>query len=173
MRQFNGWVAGLLLLSGSAASAEIYRCEVDEVTVFSDRPCQAEATPYQPGSSLSVVTVAEDMGQTIERNQAWLDAEAARQQARREAVRERRAVEQAGAEQATQPRPATGLGGPFVVLPQSGPPPHAIDRRLQRGQQPPRGPNQRPDQRSDQQREDEDERFSALRGRQPGSRRDP
>lgn len=173
MRRFNGWVAGLLLLAGSASSADIYRCEVDDVIVFSDRPCQAEATPYQPGLSLSVVTVAEDMGQTIERNQAWLDAEAARQQARREALRERRAAEQAGAEQARQPRPAAGLGGPFVVLPQSGPPPHAIDRRLQRGQQPPRGPNQRPDQRSDQQREDEEERFSALRGRQPGSRRDP
>ncbi len=41
----------LMLLAGARgahANATIYRCEVAEVTTFSDRPCGAESTTYVP-----------------------------------------------------------------------------------------------------------------------------
>jgi hypothetical protein len=162
MKQFDGLIGGLLLIIGTAANAGIYRCEIDGVIVFSDTPCAAETSePYLPGSSLSVVSVAEDMAETIERNRAWMEAEEARQKARREALAERRAQQP---EPAPPARPAAA--SPFIALPYlGGPPPHAIDRRLERGQRDARRPEQAG--------EEPEERFSALRGRQPGSRRDP
>lgn len=51
--RFAKLVCGVLAVWGAAASSSpaIYRCEVEGVITFSDRPCDASARPYAPDSS--------------------------------------------------------------------------------------------------------------------------
>ena len=48
--------AGLaLLMIASAAQADVYQCQKDGVTVFSDKPCAADAQTYHPAHPVQVI----------------------------------------------------------------------------------------------------------------------
>jgi hypothetical protein len=156
-------LTGLLLLLSLPAAAEIYRCEVEGVVVFTDRPCHADAQPYRAKPGLSVVSAPDNLAEVAEQNRAWLAAEQQRQDQQRAARAARAASSAAARKPATTPRgPAQGSGHPVFALPYFAPPlPPQADRRLHAQRQ---GPARE---------EAADARFSALGGRQPGSRRDP
>lgn len=160
---------GPLLLVSLPLAAEIYRCEVEGVIVFSDRPCQASAQPYQAGRSISISGSAEDLAESQALNQAWLESEAQRREDRR-AARSVAAVP----EPLPAIRPAVGPGfgdwGFPYLEPQADP--------GQRGQRAREAAQRVPGERRPHARDLPDaanaqNRFSALSGRQPGARRDP
>lgn len=53
-------IATVVLLSLPAA-AQIYRCEVDNVAVFSDQPCGPDSAVYEDGEGISFVTPDESL----------------------------------------------------------------------------------------------------------------
>ncbi|MGH8462056.1 MAG: DUF4124 domain-containing protein [Stenotrophobium sp.] len=55
MRGYPIIVALALLLLAPATQAEVYRCQKDGVTVFSDKPCAANAEAYRPAQPLQVI----------------------------------------------------------------------------------------------------------------------
>jgi hypothetical protein len=135
----------ILLAASFSVSAEIYRCEVDGVVIFSDRACQADAQPYRLTGNLSVVSAPADLDHTHTLNQAFirerLDRQAARDQAR-------------AARPVEIPEKPIVRPAPFFALPHYGP-----QRR----------PGQRPEQLDQAPGQ---QRFSALSGPFPGTRRD-
>ena len=161
---------GPLLLLSLPVAAEIYRCEIDDVIVFSDRPCQPSAQPYQSGRSLSISGSAEDLAETKARNQAWLESEAQRREARRAAIVAARPTSVAP-EPVPAARPIIGPGFGDWGFPYLEPHADPGQRAREAAQRRPgeRGPRDRelPDAASAR------DRFSALGGRQPGARRDP
>jgi hypothetical protein len=52
MDRVNLLVACLTFAAIATADAPIYRCEVDGVLTFSDRPCGPESRPYSPDETL-------------------------------------------------------------------------------------------------------------------------
>ncbi len=145
-------MCALILLAGSfSASAEIFRCEVDEVVIFSDSACQADARPYQSSAGLSVISAPADLDRTHMLNQAFIRERLDHQAARDEA----RAVRSAQIAQRPVVKPA-----PIVALPFYGFH-HELPVRRRPGQRPEQldqAPGQQP--------------FSALSGPFPGTRRD-
>lgn len=144
----------LLLLGGSAA-AEIYRCQQEGVVIFSDRPCQADAQPHRPVGMVSYIPAADDLEETARRNRAFLEQRRARLAEARE--RHRKADE---ANEAPS-TPAAGYGPNDRVLHV----PYLIDDRR-------RSPHGRRPAEAAQPPAAGDQRFSALGGRLPGTRRD-
>lgn len=160
------------LLISLPLAADVYRCEIDDVTVFSDQPCQANARPYQSGQTLSISGSAEGLAETAARNQAWLRNEAQRRQERQAAVADRAAV--AGSRPPPSQRPVSSPSYPWG-LPYLAAPPHDSPRR--QGSRERQADMQRPRQAGPRdgaaaQETQRQSRFSALSGRQPGSRRE-
>lgn len=142
------FVTGLALLMAAGGSAslsaqEIYRCDEDGIKVFSDTPCGDNAEVHVSGNRLSIVAPA-DLEAVTEQNQAWL----ARQHERMDRAAERR--------RDVRPAPLPPARPPVVVPVFGFVPP---------GQRPEPPRNRRNDRQ-----EEVEERFSALSGRQPGTR---
>ncbi len=152
-------LAALCLLTSAAAADSVYRCEIEGVTVFSDRPCADHAELMVPTGSLSVVSAPENLDQIAAANRTFIDQRLARQA---ELERERVRADQ------TQPQPPTPAQPPRPVLW-----PGLVDRpRGDRGPRRPPGAG-RPERSAPepQTREEWPPEYSALSGRLPGTRR--
>jgi hypothetical protein len=152
------WLPILLGLSLSA-TADIYRCEVDSVIVFSDTACQAGAQPYASQGRVSVIEVPESLEHTAELNRQFIQQRLDRQSAERQARAER--------SHAAPLMPAHA---------HSEPPARIIALPLHYYQQPhrPGGPppgHRYPDRRPVEDEQPGQQRFSALSGPFPGTRR--
>ena len=151
-------VAGVLF--AAQASAQIYRCDTGESIVFSDQPCDEAAEQYQSAGNVSVIEPGRDLEQISERNREFIRQRHERQDAQR----------QARAERARERRTAAPQQAPHYVVEQPVtrvmyiPEPHR-DRRVDR---PRRETGSRHDGESGNPAE---QPFSALGGRQLGSRR--
>ena len=73
-----------LALLPTLSAAQVYRCEIDGVTVFSDQPCDAAAVPVEIDGNLSVIPQTADIAEITRRNREYVDA-------RRAEIAERRA----------------------------------------------------------------------------------
>ena len=151
------WLPILLSLSLSAV-ADIYRCEVDNVIVFSDTACQADAQPYASQGRVSVIAVPESLAHTAELNRQFVQQRLDRQSAERQARAER--------SHAASLIPAHARSEPSA---------HVIGLPLhyQHGYRPGGPPPGRrgPDRRPVEEEEPGQQRFSALSGPFPGTRR--
>ncbi len=148
------WSVPLVLLAAHA-SAQIYRCEIDDSIVFSDQPCAEDSQEYHPIGRVSVIEPAGDLDQVAERNQAFIRDRQERQAALRQARIERsrqteRTPQQAPVQEVTQVF--------YVPDPRHATPPRSDHRRPERPRDP--APRVR-----------EDRPFSALSGPFPGTRR--
>ena len=81
----------LLLISSTLVSADIYRCDDGDTTVFSDLPCAENAERYAVVNRISVIEVASDLDAIAERTRQIV---AERQQRRENARTARRLQEQ-------------------------------------------------------------------------------
>lgn len=54
-KSLTAYAAALALLLTPIAHAQVYRCEKGGVTVFSDKPCAANAEAYRPAHPLQVI----------------------------------------------------------------------------------------------------------------------
>jgi hypothetical protein len=153
------WFPALLGLSFSlTVAADIYRCEVDNVIVFSDTACQAGAQPYASKGQMSVVEVPESLEHTAELNRQFVQQRLDRQSAERQA--------RAARPQTAPIMPAQAQGQPparVIVLP-----PYYQHDHYPGGPPPGRG---RPDRRPVEDEEPGQQKFSALSGPFPGTRR--
>lgn len=137
-----------LMLAPATANETIYRCErEDGSVVFSDRPCDEQATVYRAGNNLSVVDAPKRLAERIEENRAFIDQ-------RRERLLEQRRSAEPATERAEQPRPQSSPQQPLLQVPYW--PPQPIEPPTP---QPPGGREPSPG----------DDRFSALSGPFPGT----
>lgn len=65
-------MTSIALLATASASAQIYRCEVDGVVAFSDRPCGPDSAPYLSTSGVSFVTPDENLPALAEAAQEFI-----------------------------------------------------------------------------------------------------
>lgn len=65
-------IAAVLLPLALPCAAEVYRCEIDGVTTFSDRPCGESATRHVGGKGISFVTPDENLPALAEAAQAFI-----------------------------------------------------------------------------------------------------
>ncbi|MGH8504554.1 MAG: DUF4124 domain-containing protein [Stenotrophobium sp.] len=92
----------LILLAAGAAHAEVYRCQKDGVTAFSDKPCAKDAEAYRPVNPLQVIphdTVPDTAlkpDDKLERERKARDAEYARSNHEYEASKHEAAQVRAG-----------------------------------------------------------------------------
>lgn len=63
----------LAVSPASQAATDVYRCNDDGTTVFSDVPCAENAELHRLSSGISVVAASGDLPQVAERNRAFLD----------------------------------------------------------------------------------------------------
>lgn len=133
------------VLTAPVAAGEIYRCDGEGVTEFSDTPCHEDAEVHVSGNHLSIVTPP-DLSAVAEQNRAWIQRQQERMDQR---ARQRDA-------RRNQP-PAPPARTQWPAVPVFGFFPH-------QGRHPPR------DRGREERREETEERFSALSGRQPGAR---
>lgn len=133
-------------LAAPAAAGEIYRCDEEGVTVFSDTPCSEDAEVHVSGNHLSIVTPP-DLSAVAEQNRDWIQRQQERMDQR----------DQARDSQPQASRPPARAHWPAVPVFGYVPPwerrHHSDDDREHRDR-----------------REETEERFSALSGRQPGAR---
>lgn len=143
-----GFLIGTL---ATPAQADIYRCEIDGVIIFADSPCQDGARPYQSRGGISVVEAPSNLEEIEAANQALIRHRLAQQAERAAAARHR-------AE--TPASPPTGHEtSPF--RPVYGLPGHRYDDRGRH----------RPTRRFPEYQPQREQRYSALSGRLPGTRR--
>jgi hypothetical protein len=151
-------VAGVLF--AAQANAQIYRCDTGESIIFSDQPCDEAAEQYQSAGNVSVIEPGRDLAQVSERNREFIQKQRERQEAQRQArverAREQRAAVPQQAPHYVLEQPVTRV----MYIPEPG-----NDRRVER---PRRETGSRRDDESDNRTE---QPFSALSGRQLGSRR--
>lgn len=143
----------VLLVASVTAQAQIYRCEIDGTTVFSDTPCSIDAVAYASAATVSVIPSAGDLDRTEAANQAFIQARLDRQAAERE-TRLRRAERSQAA--AVAPAPAANR---VIILPQ-------VAQAPGHGRYRPH-----PRHRAGEEEATRQQRFSALSGPWPGSRR--
>jgi len=72
MHQRKMMLAATLLLSMPVA-AQIYRCEIDGVVTFSDRPCGVDSSVYAGASGVSFVVPDENLPAMAEAARAFID----------------------------------------------------------------------------------------------------
>lgn len=142
----------LLVLAGTSAQGQTYRCEHDGTIVFSDRPCSVDAVVYAPLATVSVVPSADDLDQIAAANQAFIQARLDRQAAERR-DRQRRAESRQHPVVVHTPPPQ-----PIIMLPRYR---HSYGQGRQR----------HPNHRASAEEENRQQAFSALSGPWPGSRR--
>ncbi|MEN1728964.1 MAG: hypothetical protein AAGJ52_11050 [Pseudomonadota bacterium] len=144
--------ATLLALPLCAQASDIYRCEIDGVIEFSDQPCQTDSVPYQPAGSISVIEPAQDLSSIQQRNQDWLDQHRDRQTREDEIAAARRLAAAQTTPTPAPPQPAR------VISPWAWQPPTYR-------------PPVRPPVRPPSEFEPPPQRYSALSGPFPGTRR--
>lgn len=86
-----GAAAAMLAAFTLCAAQPMYRCVIDGVTTFSDRPCADDARPHAPAGRLSFIAPADDLGDVAEANREFVERRraqlaAARAIARRDAA---------------------------------------------------------------------------------------
>ena len=123
-------VLGAAVLWTSAQAGDVYRCQVDEVTVFSDQPCEEGAAPIEPKGNLSVIPTSENVEALSKSNREWMEAYRADQTRRHAARAEARAARESAERQARSP----AVVQPVVLAPPAHrfgrvPPGRAKDRR--------------------------------------------
>jgi hypothetical protein len=141
-------------------AAEIFRCDIDGVIVFSDAACQPGARPYQAQTGISIISQPADQALTRERNQQFIKERLDRQAAARLAR-----VQRAQTSRTQSLPPAANQRGkanpPGLLLVPYQIPNQPVHRRGHRHGPPPDSPGQDQQQR----------RYSALSGPFPGTRR--
>ena len=100
-----------MMLIGSS-QAQVYRCDIDGVSIFADSPCAADARIHQSEGRLSVIPAAADLDQVASANQAFIQARLDSIAADRQQRRER-------ADLQTQQPPAQPLVTPVLVVPRT------------------------------------------------------
>jgi len=60
-------------LFAAPVAAQIYRCSDGATTIFSDRPCSADAELHEAETNISVITKAEGLDEIVASNQAFLE----------------------------------------------------------------------------------------------------
>lgn len=89
MKHHVPYLLALILLPAWSA-AQVYRCQSDDVTIFSDQPCDAGAVPVEIKGNLSVIPQTADIAEITRRNREYVDARQAEIAERRaEAARQR------------------------------------------------------------------------------------
>jgi hypothetical protein len=82
-------LAGLLTAAlGNPATAQVYRCQEGDTTVFSDIPCSENAELLEVLTGISVVAAADDLDDVAQRNKAFIDQRQEKLAARRERAAE-------------------------------------------------------------------------------------
>lgn len=71
-------VVALALLVTLPAAAEVYRCDIDGVVAFSDRPCGPDARRHSGGAGISFVTPDENLSALAEAARTFIRARRAR-----------------------------------------------------------------------------------------------
>lgn len=133
------------------ADTTIYRCtDADGTLIFSDRPCDDTAQVYESRESLSVISAPDNVAERVEANREFIDS-------RRERLTEGRRGPEAPSETTARPPQRSPQSQQPMILP-------AWPAGETERPSPPVPPTERPEQ-------ERNERFSALGGRQPGSRR--
>lgn len=135
--------------------ADIYRCKIDGVIVFADSPCQDDARPYESRGGISVVEAPSNLAEIEAANQALIRHRLAQQAERAAAARQRA--------ETPAPPPSSREISPFV--PVYGLPRHRYDDRYDH-----RG-RRHPPRRFPEDQPQREQRYSALSGRLPGTRR--
>jgi|GEM_PF-2649464 len=106
----------LMLIALPATSGDIYRCVEDQVTVFSDQPCDADAQPLSLTGNLSVIPTPEGLDEIAASNRAWMEARRTEQARLREA-RTRAAAKSREDTQPAQPTPVIQHGTVYHPFP--------------------------------------------------------
>ncbi|MCC5864958.1 MAG: hypothetical protein JJU31_07585 [Wenzhouxiangella sp.] len=140
-------LVAMMLMASS--QAQVYRCDIDGVSIFADSPCAADARIYQSEARLSVIPAAADLDQVAIANQAFI-------QARLDAIAADRQQRRDSTDLHTQQPPEQPLATPVLVVP----------RTMHHG----RG-YYRPRPRPDDEAVPAKPGFSALSGPFPGTRR--
>lgn len=145
-------VAASLLSLALPGAAEVYRCEIDGVVTFSDRPCGEEATRHTEGGSVSFIAPDENLEAMGEAAQAYI------RERREQLARRNKAPAASAAAPEQPPQRLKSAFGPWPVLSrlealERG----ALDQRVGNGERP-ANPSQ--------------ERYSPLNGPILGTRRD-
>jgi hypothetical protein len=68
-----GAAAAMLAAFTLAAAQPMYRCVIDGVTTFSDRPCADDARPHAPAGRLSFIAPADDLADVAEANRDFVE----------------------------------------------------------------------------------------------------
>lgn len=148
-------IVTLIGIMAAPVQADIYRCEIDGVIVFADSPCQDDARPYESRGGISVVEAPSNLAEIEAANQALIRHRLAQQAERAAAARQR-------AETPTPP-PISRETSPWV--PVFGLPHHRYDHRYDN-----RG-RRHPPRRFAEDEPQREQRYSALSGPLPGTRR--
>lgn len=80
-------LAAVALIMTLPATAEIYRCDIDGIATFSDRPCGPDSTPHAGGRGVSFIQPDENLPALAEAARAFI-------RERREQMAQRRTVRQ-------------------------------------------------------------------------------
>ena len=70
--RYRWWMATLALVITLPAAAQIYRCQIDGTTAFSDRPCGPDSRPHSAGADISFVTPADNLSALGEAARAFI-----------------------------------------------------------------------------------------------------
>lgn len=73
----------LAAVPGNPATAQVYRCEESDTTVFSDVPCSDDAELLEIRTGISVVAAADDLEEVTRQNKAFIDQRQEKLAARR------------------------------------------------------------------------------------------
>lgn len=144
----------MLMMIPAVSGAQIFKCIEDEVTVFSDTPCVEGDEAFVPLDRLSIVeSDAEALSSLAEQNREFIQQRLDRISAQRQAAFEAMRSSEV-AVVFDHPRPVISS---FPLIDQRGFPRRSNDKS--------RAPDRAPAA------PDREERFSALSGRFPGTRR--
>lgn len=146
-------VAAALLSLALPCGAEVYRCEIDGVTTFSDRPCGERSTRHAESGNVSFIAPDENLPALGEAAQAFI------RQRREQLARRNQPPEASPTDPGQAPRKRVETV--YVPWPSSGPfdalGGQRVDQRVGNGKRP-SNPGQ--------------ERYSPLNGPILGTRRD-
>jgi hypothetical protein len=127
-----GVVTTLALMLALPAGAQVYRCEVDGVVSFSDRPCGPDSALYTDGGGVSYVTPDESLPALAEAAQEFI-RERRERITRRDAARRKAPADPAS----TVERRVETIYVPWATPPATG---HRWHRPRGKHDREPRGP---------------------------------